>query len=143
MEDYKQLGKQYRKDSLIPEATAKRMLKQAEVKPLIQQNLTEIMIALNITPEWTINKRQQIINKAMEYKQFNAANTALDRIESHLGLNNKITVTETHQTNSNLQQNFDNAKNDVKTTVQAEVNMPQMIKKDGETINEDAKTEQN
>ena len=79
----------------------------------------------------------------MEYKQFNAANTALDRIESHLGLNNKITVTETHQTNSNLQQNFDNAKNDVKTTVQAEVNMPQMIKKDGETINEDAKTEQN
>jgi len=119
------LGEVYRPDSIIPEATVKRFLKNTEVKDYSDTKLMAVLKDLNIDIPFTVKKRVEIMDNATKDKQHSTALRALEGLENHLGLNQKVTISETRQTNSNLQDNFLKAKNDTKISISTEVNVPQ------------------
>ena len=103
------IGNEYRPDQKIPEATVKRFINNEQVKPFVDSALVQVLTDLKIDIPYAIKKRKQILNKAIKENQLSAANASLDRLDSHLGLNATIKITEKHQINSNLQDNYSKA----------------------------------
>lgn len=99
----------------------KVFLKTPEVLEKADSDLRQALLKNNINPDFTITKRVEILNNAITSKQLNAANVALDRLEDHIGLNNKVKVSETRQINSNLESNYEKAKQTqtITTTINA------------------------
>ena len=80
----------------------KSFLSKDEVKDITNSELRKVLLLNNIDFSFVIKERKEILEKAKENKQFNAANVALDRFETHLGLNNKLTITEKRQINTDM-----------------------------------------
>lgn len=121
-----ELAETFRPNSLNGLAVHKvrSFLNNPLVKQTADEDLRLALISNKIDVNYVIKERKQVVIKAKKNKQYNAVNVALDRLDNHLGLNDKVTISETRTSNSsNLQDNFQKAQNDkVKVTVSTEIN---------------------
>ena len=70
--DYDQLGRIYRSDQLIPAATVRRVLKEAEVQKMIDEQLSVSMSDLGLTPQMAAASIRQALTIAEERKDAGA-----------------------------------------------------------------------
>ena len=95
--DLNKLAEMYRPDSLKPIATLRRLLKQKEVKQLIDKKLDEALKLHGIDVEFVLKKRKEILEGSMEKQDYSNANRVLESFEDKLDMKpviSKITVTE-------------------------------------------------
>ena len=110
-EQWDNLGQVYRPSSLLPDVSAKRFIKQNEVKSLADSELLKALTLLDVDIEWLMKEKKELLTLAKEDKQLSVALKTLESFENNLGLNNKVKVTETRQIsqNNNLEGNYNQA----------------------------------
>jgi len=136
-DQWKMLAETYRPETKLPEVTVKQFLNNTEVKTYADAQLMAVYEELKVNIPFVVKKRIEILNKSIADKQHSAALKALEGLESGLGLNNKIKVTETRQISQNnaLETNYNNAlqeKQQVKIEVTQSNNDTGEDKKDAE-----------
>lgn len=102
--DYRELGMIYRKDQKIPEATAKRLIKQKEVIKMVEDELVKLMAGKGIDKEWVINIMKDAVDMAREKKEPDIMLKAAKDFRAMLGMDNtkKLTHTESVEITGDL-----------------------------------------
>jgi len=98
--DFNKLGKIYNSKELIPEAKAKKILRNREVAQMVTDEIAKIYESNGITPDFILKKRLEVLNTALseDKKDLTNANKVLESFESKLIDNKKETTsTETQQ----------------------------------------------
>ena len=97
--DYNKLGRLYRIDQKEPSWSIKRLLKQVEVKQMINETLQNILIGEGVTQKFLIDKRKQIIDLAKDKDKLDIMLKAVEGFEDMylMRTQNKVsnTITET------------------------------------------------
>jgi hypothetical protein len=98
--DFNKLGKVYNSKELIPEAKAKKILRNREVAQMVTDEIAKIYESNGITPDFILKKRLEVLNEALsnDKKDLTNANKVLESFESKLIDNKKeVSSTETQQ----------------------------------------------
>lgn len=69
----------------------KSLLSKEEVRLYANSQLTSALNNADINIEFVVNKRKDILEKAIENKQLNVANATLDIIEDYMGIKSNLT----------------------------------------------------
>ena len=97
--DYDKLGKLYRIDQKEPAWTIQRLLKQKEIKDMIDNKLNDVLIGEGVTQQYLIDKRKLIINLAQDNDKLDIMLKAIEGFEDMYAMRNnqkQITTTETY-----------------------------------------------
>ena len=87
--DREKLGTMYRPDQLQPVWTLKRLLKQEETKKMVEKEIDKLLIGEGITPQYCIQQRKLILEKALKKDDLTNANRAVDSFDDKLDMNPK------------------------------------------------------
>ena len=97
--NYKQLGILWKPSEKIPEASVKRILKYQEVKDMIDQELEKSLIKNNVTKDYLITKRLNLIDLAETKDKLDIMLKGIEGFEDmyQMRAQNKVsnTITET------------------------------------------------
>lgn len=77
--DWKTIGAIYRPDQEIPEATAKRFIRQAEVQRMVAQKIAQMLSDRGITPETVVDDYLDLKERAKKAKNLNIEKAVLDK----------------------------------------------------------------
>ena len=104
-EQWEKIAKDFRpatqlKNKDIAIKKVKSYLKDQQVKAIADNDLRAALLRNNIDVDYVLSERKELIERAKKNKQFSAVNTALDRLENHLGLLDRVKVTETRTVNA-------------------------------------------
>lgn len=113
---YNELGQIFRPDNKYQVGTVKNFLKQDEVKQVSNIELAKIMEHKGITLDFIVDEQKELLELSKKEKQLNVTHKVIESFKNDLGLNNKVTISETRQTNSNLVDNFNKAKQTITVT---------------------------
>jgi len=72
-----------------PEWKAKKLLRRKVVQELINKEIEKILEKEKITPEFILQKRKEILNKALEKGDLTNSNRSLDALENLLAMKPK------------------------------------------------------
>ena len=94
--DYSILGKIYRPDDKIPEATVRRLFKQEEIKTMVDKKLQDILVEKGVTKDMVIDITLEGINIARTKMDANNMFKGADSLADYLEMKpSKKFVTET------------------------------------------------
>ena len=94
--DYSVLGKIYRPDDKIPEATVRRLFKQEEIKTMVDKKLQDILVEKGVTKDMVIDITLEGINIARTKMDANNMFKGADSLADYLEMKpSKKFVTET------------------------------------------------
>ena len=89
--EWEKLGQMYRPDQQQPVWTLKRLLKQEETQRMVNEEIDKLLSDEGITPKFTIKKRKDVLEKAIEKNDLTNANRVLDSFEDKLDMKPKET----------------------------------------------------
>lgn len=87
--NWEELGKLYRPEQAVPEATVRRLFKQERIQTMVKDEIREIMRNLGMTEQSALEVLRDSIDIARTKKNPFALQAAYDRMESLLGMNPK------------------------------------------------------
>ena len=94
--DYDLIGKIYRPDEKIPAATARRLLKQEEIKTMVDKKLKEILAEKGVNKDMVIDGYLESINVARVKQDPNNMMKGFDYLADYLGMKpDRRIITET------------------------------------------------
>lgn len=86
--DFDKLGKLYRIDQKEPSWSIKRLLKQKEIKEMIDKKLEDILIGEGVTQQYLIDKRKEIINLAKDKDKLDIMLKSIEGFEDMYNMRN-------------------------------------------------------
>lgn len=92
--DYKQLGVIYRQDQEIPEASVKRILRYTETQDMINKELEKALSDNNVTLDFLIDKRKEIINLSKDKEKLDIMLKAVEGFEDMYNMRTPIKETK-------------------------------------------------
>ena len=75
--DWEMIGKIYRPDQKIPEATARRLFKKKRIVDMVEKKLKEILIDKGITQEQVVDLQLEALDIARSKGDISAVGTAI------------------------------------------------------------------
>jgi hypothetical protein len=76
--EWEKLGQMYRPDQKIPVATFRRLLRQEETQKMVSEELEKLLSDEEITHQFAIRERKEILKMAKEKQDLTNYNRALD-----------------------------------------------------------------
>ena len=89
--EWEKLAMMYRPDQQQPVWTLKRLLKQEETQRMVNEEIDKLLTDEGITAKFTIKKRKEVLEKAIEKNDLTNANRVLDSFEDKLDMKPKET----------------------------------------------------
>ncbi len=89
--EWEKLGQMYRPDQQQPVWTLKRLLKTEETQRMVNEEIDKLLTDEGITAKFTIKKRKEVLEKAIEKNDLTNANRVLDSFEDKLDMKPKET----------------------------------------------------
>ncbi len=103
----------------------KSFLKNEEVKSIADSDLRGKLSLNGIDLDFIIKEQKNLLELSKNEKQYSVTHKVIESLKTDLGLNNKIKITETRQTNSNLSDNYNKAVTEKnKQSITTSINMP-------------------
>ena len=87
--EWEKLGQMYRPDQQQPVWTLKRLLKTEETQIMVNEEFDKLLTDEGITAKFTIKKRKEVLEKAIEKNDLTNANRVLDSFEDKLDMKPK------------------------------------------------------
>jgi len=87
--EWGKLGQMYRPDQQQPVWTLKRLLKTEETQRMVNEEIDKLLSDEGITAKFTIKKRKEVLEKAIEKNDLTNANRVLDSFEDKLDMKPK------------------------------------------------------
>ena len=134
---YKELGQTFRPNSEILQVEqVKSFLRNDQVQQIANLELAKVLSLNGISLDFLIKEKKDLLSLSKENKQLSVTLKTIESFENNLGLNNKVTISETRQTNSNLEQNYEKAKASLTVTKEISSNIPAINGDNGEKTRE-------
>jgi len=109
-DQWKEVGLTYRPTAQYPEYTVKRFLENEQVKDYANSELIKVLTDNGITLDFLTKEKKQLLELSKENKQLSVTLRTIESFENNLGLNQTVKVSETRQISSNLEDNYNRAK---------------------------------
>ena len=132
--DFNILGNIYRPTEKIPEASVKRLFRQKETQNMINEELQKALIGNNVTMDYLIEQRRDLIDKSKDNKRLDITLKAIEGFEDMYNMRSQNRVSNTITETVNYKQLIESPETTKKQEITASrtKNLPTESEKESE-----------